>query len=664
MKAKLSKVILWPKKTNFDPRIVEFKLTGISVVTGGSQRGKSALISIADYCLGSEKCAIPVGEIRKTTSWFGIVLRLPNSELLLCRRNPEEQATTDDMFMLQAKLVEVSKKAPEKNCVTRSVITRLNELAGLPSIPVQGDEESSFGRPSIRDMAAFEFQPQHIVANPYTLFFKADTQDHQQKLREIFPFVLGAETAETMEKRRLLRETERKMEEKRCQLAALKMAAEVWMGQLRGAYATAKEYGLMPSAPDDSDPSWGIEVYTGYLKAVPKSPQELPIPQVEPGATRRVARQISALKEEEGNLTQAIADRRRKLTRVSNLNTTTQKYQSALTDQGGRLQPLHWFSEKLADTEACPFCGSDHNPARQQIEQLAAEARRIESRLGATEAAASILDRESLKLQSEVEGFEKQLNTVRTQLAALEEQSVDLKSRRQTMREIDFFIGQLHTQLASIEASDQSGSLAAEVTKLEREVADLRHATNSTLVRARERDALHGISQAIGHYAQILGVENAERPANLDIRNLTVVVGGSDGRRDYLWEIGSGANWMGYHVATLLGLHEHFLKMDNSPIPQFFVLDQPSQAFFPGGYRTARGNNSPNDTPTFTSEDIERVRRVFSALSEAVRRTERRLQIIVLEHADEETWQGIPQVSLVERWRNDQYLVPLEWLKA
>ena len=88
----------------------------------------------------------------------------------------------------------------------------------------------------------------------------------------------------------------------------------------------------MPSAPDDPDPSWEIAVYTGYLKAVPRNPKELPIPQVEPGATRRVARQISALKEEEGNLTQAIADRRRKLTRVSNLNTTTQKYQSALTD--------------------------------------------------------------------------------------------------------------------------------------------------------------------------------------------------------------------------------------------------------------------------------------------------------------------------------------------
>jgi hypothetical protein len=46
----------------------------------------------------------------------------------------------------------------------------------------------------------------------------------------------------------------------------------------------------------------------------------------------------------------------------------------------------------------------------------------------------------------------------------------------------------------------------------------------------------------------------------------------------------------------------------------------------------------------------------------SVKRTERRLQIIVLEHADEETWQGLAHVSLTERWRDNEYLVPLTWL--
>jgi hypothetical protein len=296
---------------------------------------------------------------------------------------------------------------------------------------------------------------------------------------------------------------------------------------------------------------------------------------------------------------------------------------------------------------------------------LAAEAERIEDRMGATEAATSVLDRETLKLQKEAEDLERQLNTVRTQMAAMEEQSEELKARRQAQRDIDYFIGQLRTQMASIEASDQTGAVAGEVAKLEREVADLRRATNPGLVKARENDALELVSQAIHHYAQILGVEHAERKANLDIRNLTVVFEGLHGRKDLLWEIGSAANWMGYHVAALLALHEHFLGLSNSAVPQFLIFDQPSQAFFAGGYAAARGGaKGPPKERAFTAEEIDRVHRVLKALSDAVTRTQRRLQVIVLEHAEEETWRGLANVRLVERWRGDNFLVPPDWLKA
>ncbi len=195
-------------------------------------------------------------------------------------------------------------------------------------------------------------------------------------------------------------------------------------------------------------------------------------------------------------------------------------------------------------------------------------------------------------------------------------------------------------------------------------MADLRTATNAALIESRELDALRGISDAIGHYARILGVENAERKANLDVRNLTVVVEGAEGRRDFLWEIGSGANWMGYHIATLLALHEHFLNLKDSAVPQFLFLDQTSQAFFPGGYKKEGGKTARKEESVISSEDIDRVRRAFAALSEAVKRTEKRLQIVVLKYADEETWQGIPHVALVERWRKDDFLVTAGWLKT
>ncbi|QTI49364.1 hypothetical protein JYK04_07236 [Streptomyces nojiriensis] len=41
---------------------------------------------------------------------------------------------------------------------------------------------------------------------------------------------------------------------------------------------------------------------------------------------------------------------------------------------------------------------------------------------------------------------------------------------------------------------------------------------------------------------------------------------------------------MGYHVATMLSLHERFYEQ-GSPVPRFLILDQPSQVYSPKSQR-------------------------------------------------------------------------------
>ena len=66
---------------------------------------------------------------------------------------------------------------PGKNTSVDDVKRMLDKLAGLSNL---GFDPSGLaggfkGRPSFRDLLAFAFQPQNIVANPDVLFFKADT---------------------------------------------------------------------------------------------------------------------------------------------------------------------------------------------------------------------------------------------------------------------------------------------------------------------------------------------------------------------------------------------------------------------------------------------------------------------------------------------------------
>lgn len=51
-----------------------FELGKLNIVTGASKSGKSALLDIVDYCWGRTECTVPLGEIRKTVSWYAVFL--------------------------------------------------------------------------------------------------------------------------------------------------------------------------------------------------------------------------------------------------------------------------------------------------------------------------------------------------------------------------------------------------------------------------------------------------------------------------------------------------------------------------------------------------------------------------------------------------------------
>jgi hypothetical protein len=132
-------------------------------------------------------------------------------------------------------------------------------------------------------------------------------------------------------------------------------------------------------------------------------------------------------------------------------------------------------------------------------------------------------------------------------------------------------------------------------------------------------------------------------------------------REDYLWEIGSGANWLAYHVALTLALQRFFLEIPNHPVPGVLVYDQPSQVYFPRGFEDV-----DVDTPIGRTrdEDIAAVRAVFETLGSEVVRAGGRLQAIVLDHAGADVWGEIEGVTLAEEWRDENKLVPVEWLRG
>lgn len=174
----INSIILWPRNTEHSPRCLSFDSEAVNIITGASRTGKSALIPIIDYCLGSDKCTIPVDIIRDACSWFGVLFDMENEQMLLCRREPGNKGSTDDMFLLRDKEISIPEHI-EKNANVTSIKNMLNELFGMSFLEL--DPDAGVFRPSYRDFMAFLFQPQNIVANADVLFYKADTMEHADR---------------------------------------------------------------------------------------------------------------------------------------------------------------------------------------------------------------------------------------------------------------------------------------------------------------------------------------------------------------------------------------------------------------------------------------------------------------------------------------------------
>ena len=475
----VEKIILWSKKVQYSYKTVNFCCDKINVITGASRTGKSAIIPIIDYCLGDGQCQIPVNTIRDACSWFGIIVKIDEKKLLLARREPGQHKVTDDMMLMEGEEIEIP-EIPGKNTTCKNVRRYLDELARVTFLELNQDEFNGFtDRPSFRDMMAFCYQTQNIVANANTLFYKADTMEHRTKLINIFPYILGAITPEILAKRQELNELQKKLKRKERELQKMQEVSEKWRIEIGSWINAAKEIGLIDA-----------------------------------------------------------------------------KYSTDTLDFDAQMNLLKRISQK---------------------------------------------------------------------------------------------------------SSEDDGELQEEISELQKKIIVLQNEINEGGIRKRFASALENIELKIMKLLPLLDTERPEDSVKIDYKNLTITVTSKSGRKDYLWEIGSGSNWLSYHISVSLAFQMFFAEKKYSPIPQFIVYDQPSQVYFPN--KAAQKEEDKDVDPHLEDEDILAVKKIFEAMSEAMEKTKHRMQIIVLEHADESAWEGVSNMHLVEEWRGENNkLIPNEWL--
>ncbi|VVN73639.1 hypothetical protein PS689_00583 [Pseudomonas fluorescens] len=377
MKLQIRKLILWPKNGGA-PRELEFKLGKVNIISGSSKAGKSAVIPIIDYCLGSERCAIPVGTIRKTCEWFGILIETDEGQKLLARAEPGDQKSTNDMFIIEGQSIEIPEAIDGKNTNRDNVKEVLNRLSGLPNIGY-GDTPEEFGfknRPSFRDLMAFTFQPQNIVANPDVLFYKADSYGNREKLKSIFPFILGAIDSKSLLVVWELKELRKQLKTLQGELVAIEAVSKRWQSEANVWFYRSREYGLVaPEAQPHAEWPLLLEQLRGIAY---KSSADAVIT---PAAIESSAAALQTLRDRETLMGENIFIAKQKLEDLKEIKSEASQYSSSLEKIGERLSLSSWLRELAENNpDANPLAFPTLSPSTQlaelcnalvEIEQLA-----------------------------------------------------------------------------------------------------------------------------------------------------------------------------------------------------------------------------------------------------------------------------------------------------
>lgn len=366
---------------------------------------------------------------------------------------------------------------------------------------------------------------------------------------------------------------------------------------------------------------------------------------------------------EETRVSTGLANLRARFAEMSRLRDSVEGYKQALEIRRDRLSLADWMVSHPLGEKACPICGATDVAAHEEVDALADAMKTVEWEFESLSRTPASFDREHQRVRAEIETAVEQLEALRIRRRALTARSEQMRERQYTKERVARFIGNLEQALRTYEQLGEDGGLSAELADLRRQLGDLNKKLARQNVKRATARALGRFSMFAQRIVPKMDVERPNDPIELSINDLTLVIQGEN-RTDFLWEIGSGANWVAYHLATIVALHQLFIGLSHSPVPSLSVFDQPSQVYFPRPtvIRSAWSGDEEEPEHLLGDEDLQAVRQIFSTLSDAALEAGGAWQAIVLDHADETVWRGLPGIHLVEEWREGAKLVPREWL--
>ena len=152
---------------------------------------------------------------------------------------------------------------------------------------------------------------------------------------------------------------------------------------------------------------------------------------------------------------------------------------------------------------------------------------------------------------------------------------------------------------------------------------------------------LDEFNEQITLFASEIGLSHQGRYL-FSLDNIDITVRDENHPRPISMKSIGGLNILGFHLITLLGLHQYFIS-EKSPVPSFLILDQPIQGY---------SSDNKNDDTDKINKMIQLVLKVCKDSG---------LQVILTEH-EQLSQEELHRVE-EKHWTTDYALIPKKWIQ-
>ena len=632
---------------------VELK-AGLNLITGKSSTGKSALIEIFDYCMGSSEDTIPHGVIKEHATLFFLWITINKSDYLLGRdakgkecyivSNPE----IEDIGQLRSIVFDGNDYTRDDYKVQLGLMFGIDATNTAETATQLQDKRKGGQRPTVRNMMPFILQHQNLVANKQALFYRFDQKEKREETMDQFKVFAGFVDANYYALSVEASKLDEKIESLKRQLAKAETDLHETYNRLLddiSAYTDITGRELLLDLTEDK-----FECNPQYYKEQIDKLDYFDI-KIDTNNHPQLLK-YRALERQENQLMAELRETQIHLEEIISSIDYIETYKDAL-ERTPRPQMV------TLNYSVCPFCHQhtprtldEANKLKKAIGSLNEELRGIPSIIRP-------LHEDRLQLQDKIEALKNNLDDIERQKAELADIIEALKQNYSLQKQAYKTIYKISSriELATIEALKE---LKDKLEKLSEELNEKKAALRVYDVKGKIILAERAIRQAMEKYRKTIGFEDSLTDYSLvfDLNKFELYFSkgmGDFAEKKYLRSIGSGANWLNAHLCLYLALADFFYDQKKSTVPTLLFLDQPSQVYFPAQKDRDEAFNPEEQSVHEADDDMKAVNNIFSLLYRFCREHNDGIQVIVTDHADDLTIEGLHSFEEIvrARWRKD-----------